>query len=148
VKSGKGGSVLATQTSGSVTIVPDEGKYGCINGVKEAYFKNETATLNLGNNTVVFKDLVGAEIKEDGITANATITHSEPGQLIAAVYDMSGRFMGCECVDYQIETDSYDINVKCKLEQEKSYIVKVFLWNSLTELLPSINAYKITVSKK
>jgi len=145
VKAGKNGQVIGTEEGGVVEIVPDNGKYGCVNATDEIFFANERATLNSGDNTVVFEDLVSVEKKDDGIAAKAAINCAEEGKLIAAVFDMSGIFISCNYVDYVVETDSYNIDVPCKLNKNESYTVKILLWDSFTEMIPLMNGYSIVV---
>lgn len=146
VNASEGGKVLGTSTGGTVTIVPDENKYGTVNGdTATVYFANETATINSGDNTVKFADAYTATQTTTGVHTSAMVNNDTAGQLIAAVYDSTGRFVACDNVDYVVETDSYNIDVSCTLNSGETYTVKVFLWNSLEGMSPLMNVYSITV---
>lgn len=145
VKASENGEVMGTNVGGKVQIVPDEGRYGCVNGTDEVFFKNETATINPGENTVVFNKLVSADKTAEGVTVNAAIDCAEEGEIVAAVYDMSGTFIACDFRNYDVEIDGYSIDVPCELETGKSYIVKLFLWDSVTGMTPHMSEYYVTV---
>lgn len=144
VKASKGGKVYGTATGGQVKIVPDTGKVAKIDSDDKAYFANDNATIT-GTRTVTFEDAITAGVTTTGVSGEANIRENENGNLVAAVYDSTGKFIACDNVDYVAETDSYDINIECMLTKGNTYTVKVFLWDSLDGMSPLMNVYTLSV---
>ena len=125
-------------------LVPDSGKVAKVDSADKAYFANDNATITDTHN-VKFVDTITAEAKKDSTGVSGEANIRKEGSLVAAIYDSTGKFVACDNVSYDATTDCYKINIDHVLDQDNTYIVKVFLWDSLDGMSPLMNVYTLSV---
>ena len=144
VNSAAGGTVLPDVPAGTVTVSLPQGKSALSNGKR--YF--DAAKIPLTEDAVTeikYDGITSAQVTENTGSVDSTVgvDSSTAGELYAAIYDESGMLVSCGLTSINTTTKSYNINVDCKLEQNKKYVVRFFLWEDRVKLVPITTVYTI-----
>lgn len=135
VDASAGGSIVPSKVGGTVTIIPDAGKYAIVNG-KEIYINENNVALNGGTNTIVFTSgniVASFDVLSDetGAVANVTcVVEDEDAKLIVAIYSSESEMIAAKAVDASSNKTSYEVDVDFDYLNAKGCMAKVMLWDN------------------
>ena len=142
VKSAIGGNILP-YAAGQARVETQNGVTALSNGVR---YENG-ALIPLTKETVVtFDGITSAHIQdaETDTKANADVVVSSTAELFAAIYDENGILISCGLTPVD-SSKNYIVNIDCKLEKNKKYTAKLFLFKDKVTLVPIAGRYEIEV---
>ena len=105
------------------------------------------ALIPLAKETVVtFDGITSAHIQdaETDTKANADVVVSSTAELFAAIYDENGILISCGLTPVD-SSKNYIVDIDCKLEKNKKYTAKLFLFKDKVTLVPIAGRYEIEV---